>query len=341
MSNDTSGTVPGSVYIYEPNRAASIFFAAAFLASGLFHVWQCLWYHHWKVTALLPFSCALLTAAFATRAYGAFNHYDDAQVYTASTLLMYMSPPLLQLSNFLLLARLFHFVPYFSPMHPSRMLVTFASLAAVIELLTIAGTAYLTNRDLPDKSLRVGDTLAKAALVVQLLVAGLFFLLAGIFHRCCRAGGIRTPRVTYPLVAAYGSMVLLVGRTVYRMVEHFGSPLLSTRVLAEEPLSLGPAVRYEWYFYVFDAALVLLAVVVWNVVHPGRFLPEDPRRYLAQDGVTVLTGPEWKDSRSLTETFFDPFAMLTTRGGHQKQFWEHNGYALGAARRGAGTTRRT
>jgi hypothetical protein len=48
-------------------------------------------YQYLRATAVLPFGCALLAAAFATRAFGAF-HYDDAQVYTASTLLTYMSP---------------------------------------------------------------------------------------------------------------------------------------------------------------------------------------------------------------------------------------------------------
>ncbi len=248
--------------------------------------------------------------------------------------------PVLELANFLILSRLFHFVPYFAPMHPTRMLVTFACLAAVIELLTIAGIAYLSNRDLPDKSLTLGDTLTKASLVVQLLVVSLFYLLAGTFHYCCRTGGIKAGSVVWPLAASYASMGLLMARTLYRMVEHFGNPLVSTKTL-EEPLTLGPAVRYEWYFYVLDASLVLVAVVVWNAVHPGRFLPADAQKYLAQDGVTVLKGPEWKDSRSLTETFFNPFAMLTARGGHQKQFWEHNGYALGTVRRGTGVPRRT
>ncbi len=247
--------------------------------------------------------------------------------------------PVIELVNFLILARLFHFVPYFAPMHPTRMLVTFASLTAVIELATIAGIAYLTNRDLPDKSLGVGDNLTKASLVLQLLVISLFFMLAGIFHRCCRAGGIKVHSVIWPLLTSYASMVLMLGRTIYRMVEHFSNPILS-KELEAQPLSLSPVIRYEWYFYVFDASLVLIAVAAWNAVHPGRLLPEDPRKYLAQDGVTVLKGPGWKDSRSLTETFFDPFAMLTTRGGHQKQFWETNGFALGTVRRGNGTPRR-
>ncbi len=264
---------------------------------------------------------------------------DKASVARRARLTHERPSPVIELANFLILGRLFYFVPYFAPMHPARMLVTFASITGVVELATIAGIAYLTNRGLPDKSLMLGDSLTKASLVLQLLSISLYFLLAGIFHRCCRTGGIKAHSVIRPLATSYASMVLMLGRTIYRMVEHFGSPLLS-KELEAQPLSLSPAVRYEWYFYVFDASLVLVAVAAWNIMHPGRLLPEDDRRYLAQDGMTVLKGPGWKDSRSLTETFFDPFAMLTARGGHQKQFWEHNGFALGTVRRGNGTPRR-
>lgn len=243
------------------------------------------------------------------------------------------------MANALILARIFYFVPYYAPMHPSRMLATFASLTAVIELLAATGVAFLANPNLPDKTSNIGDTMAKASLVVELFTIVVFFLLAWLFHRCCRAGRITNPIVIRPLMVSYASMLLLLARTIYRTVEHFGSPSLNKAI--GHPETLGPAVRYEWYFYVFDAALMLIAVVIWNIWHPGRYLPQDRRKYLAQDGMTVLDGPDWKDARPLTETFFDPFAMLTTRGGHQKQFWEHNGYAMGNTRRGGARTRRT
>lgn len=321
------------------------------------------YYKSWAVTALLPFFCALLSAGYATRGYGAY-HYDDPQVYTASILLIYAAPygpapspptyfalgcsglkdfrepnltnhgppnsPLLQLTNHLILTRLFHFVPYFAPMHPSRTLVVFATLTPVIELLTIAGIAYLTDRTAPDKSLVIGGTLTKASLVLQLIVTVAFLLLAGVFYNSCRGGRIRNPRVTRPLLIGVTSMVLVFGRTVYRMVEHFGVPASREGL---DPLSLDPVVRYEWFFYVFDAAFMLLATVLWNVGHSARYLPENPRMYLAQDGKTILKGPGWNDSRSKTETIFNPFAGLKSDNGRQKKFWEQNGYNMRRVRR--------
>lgn len=48
-------------------------------------------YKYFRVNAYLPFCCPLFAAGFALRAYGAF-HYGNAQVFIASTFLIYMSP---------------------------------------------------------------------------------------------------------------------------------------------------------------------------------------------------------------------------------------------------------
>lgn len=171
----------------------------------------------------------------------------------------------------------------------------------------------------------ISDSMMKASLIVQILIVSIFFLMAGIFHYCCRAGGIGSPKVMRPMAVLCTSMALVLGRTLYRIAEQFS---IAPNPSALDPSSLSPVVLNEWYFYVFDAALMLIGLVLWNVWHPRRYLPQSQTRYLAQDGVTVLKGPGWKDSRSLTETFLDPFAAMTNRGGHKKLFWEHNGYAL-------------
>ncbi|KAK4035344.1 hypothetical protein C8A01DRAFT_48440 [Parachaetomium inaequale] len=279
--------------------------------TGLFHLGQCIYYRPWSVTALLPSSCALLAAGFATRSYGTF-HYEDPQVYTASILLLYASPPLLQWINYLILNRRFYFVFYFAPMHPARMLVDFATLTAVIELLIIGGWPTLPTGMHP-----------------TVLETADLFMLAGIYQSYYRGCRIKSPRVMRSLFVSYARMLFILGRAIYRAVEHFGVPASRTDL---DPLSLKPVVRYEWYFYVFDAALVFLAIALWKVGHLSRYLPDDPRMYLAQDGARVLKEPGWNDSQSKTEAIFNPFAMLKGNDGNQKKFWEQNGYNMGTVR---------
>lgn len=45
----------------------------------------------WKITGLLPFTAVIFTAGFLTREIGAY-HYDDSNLYIASTILIYMAP---------------------------------------------------------------------------------------------------------------------------------------------------------------------------------------------------------------------------------------------------------
>ena len=174
--------------------------------------------------------------------------------------------------------------------------------------------------------------MTKASLILQLLLVAVFFLMITIFHYCCRRSGItKSTRVTRPLAILYTAMTLILARTLYRTIEHFTVPANPSTV---NPSSLlPPIVLHEYFFYIFDAAPMLLALIIWNVFHPRGYLPADSARYLAQDGKTELKGPGWKDSRSLTETFMNPFASLTNRGGHEKPFWERNGYVLGTGGR--------
>jgi len=210
-------------------------------------------------------------------------------------------------------------------MHPARLQVSIASITFVTELLTITGIAFLSNpSSLPEKSLQAGDSMVKGSLILMVLTTGLSAFLTGVIQYCCYAGSIRSPKVMRPLLFLWVSYGIVLGRTIFRLVQHFGNPVLGL----ESADGLGPSLREEWYFYVFDAGLLLASSVVWNVWHPRRYLPRSTTTYLAQDGKTDLKGPGWKDTRSLTETFLDPFASLTARGGHKKPFWEHNGYAL-------------
>ncbi|KAM7201277.1 hypothetical protein V8F33_003377 [Rhypophila sp. PSN 637] len=326
--------VPGSVYFYAPNKGAAIFFTVAFAVSGLYHVWQCFYFKCFKLTTLLTLSCAVLTTAYATRAYGSV-HYDDTQVYTASTLLLYIAPPIFQLANLQILGRLYYFVPYFALMHPARMFLTFASITAVIEILAVMGVAYLSNRSLPEKSTQMGDAMAKASLVLQLIQIAITLLMVITFHHVSRQGKItKSPRVTRPLAILYTTTGLLLLRTLYATFYHFATPANPTRALQDQNgPALPPILFGEVYFLVLDSTPILLSTILWNIFHPRSYLPADDTRYLAQDGRTELKGPGWKDSRSLTETFMNPFASLTHRAGHEKPFWERNGYAFGRSGR--------
>ncbi|KAH8648539.1 RTA1 like protein-domain-containing protein [Xylariales sp. PMI_506] len=316
MSNTTT---IDSIYIYHPTPVAPPIFAALFLGSLITHLWQCYQYKSWKWTSLHPFCCLLFIAGYILREYGAFN-YDirnatDIYLYMASTALIYMAPPLLELANYHVLGRILYFVPYLSPLHPGRVLTSFGALSVVVEVLNAIGASYSLNPALPENLRTAGTALAKASLIIQIVVIGLFAVLAGLFHRRCAAavaGGLHRHRgIRVPLNTLYVSMALILVRCVYRTVEYFSmSPSGSSIATAAD---LSPVVTHEWYYWVFEASLMLLNSLLWSVWHPARYLPRNKNVYLERDGVTEVEGPGWDDDRSFWVTLMDPFGMMKTK----------------------------
>jgi hypothetical protein len=152
----------------------------------------------------------------------------------------------------------------------------------------------------------------KAGLLLQIGVIALFCIITSIFHRRCIKGTITSQKVQGPLVTLYISMTLILIRTIYRIIEHFGISTIPAKPAPDwDPMTLSPILRYEWFFWVFEASL-------YHV-------------YLAQDGLTELRGPGWKDDMPWFMTFIDPCGMTAavTGGGRRKEkpFWETDTHA--------------
>lgn len=217
-------------------------------------------------------------------------------------------------------------MPHLSPIHPGRVLTTFATISAVVEALNGNGASYSANTSLPQSQQDVGKALLKAALLIQLGVVALFLSLAITFHRRVRSAGIRSANLDKVLYTLYASSALLTARTIYRTVEYFS--LAQIRVGAGggavDPAAYGPEVRYEWFFYVFEATLMVCNAWLWNFRHPRKYLPKSTKVYLSRDGVTEVTGPGYKDTRNFFVTLVDPFdlaGLIRGRDG-QTRFWD-------------------
>ena len=235
--------------------------------------------------------------------------------------------PLLELANYNILGRILYYVPYHSPIHPGRVITTFAFISFVVEALNGNGAAYSANQSLPEDKQEIGRSLLKAALLIQVIVLVLFVLLAATFQRRCLKAGIRNRDLHNVLYTLYASTALVGIRTIFRVVEywsiaelHFGEGM--------DPMTLSPIIRYEWFFYFFEAALMLMNHIMMNIRHPRKYLPKSTKTYLAQDGVTEVTGPGYKDSRHFLITLVDPFDLygLMKGKGKEDRFWEQNGF---------------
>ncbi|KAI1475723.1 hypothetical protein F4774DRAFT_421363 [Daldinia eschscholtzii] len=268
MANPYAGI---NFWIYPPNRAAAIIFTVAFFMTGALHFWQCYRNKFFRVTGLFAAAGLLYVIGFAFRVNGAFGNWDQLGPFVVSVALIYVSPPLLSLANYEILARVFYYVPHLSPMGPSTVLSTFALLSVVIEGINGVAASFIAN---PKSDPGSGTALMWAALALQLAIIVFFMVLAGSFHlRCVRTGIAGTKAIRYPLTTLYVSMGLILMRTIYRGVEHSVITVANT----------------EWPFYVFEAFLMFVNTLMWNVLHPSRFLPANFRTHLTSDGLTEVT----------------------------------------------------
>ncbi|KAK3985861.1 RTA1 domain-containing protein [Cladorrhinum sp. PSN332] len=294
-----------SLFIYAPNKIAPFIFAIAFAISAVFHIWQCHRYKSWKLLGLHPLCAVLFTTGYALRTYGAHNYLYSTTtklpliIYILSQVFIYVCPPLLELSNYHVLAHLFFYVPYFSPLPPSRVLATFGGLMLIVELLNALGVALAANPSSSPTTQSLGGNLVIAAISLQVLIILIFICLAAVFHRRFSKAKIRSKNVNAVLFTLYGSMLLIFVRCMYRVVEHAGNTKVELDDI-EALRRLSPLLRYEAYFYVFEAGLMLVNSVLWNIWHAGRYLPREVHVYLGRDGREVM-GEKEVDFRSRWE----------------------------------------
>ena len=85
--------VEGSYWIYAPTKGVSVAFAVLFAISGILHIWQNnIKYRSWRIGFLLPWAATLFVGGFCLREYGAY-HYGDLNIFIASTVMLFLAPP--------------------------------------------------------------------------------------------------------------------------------------------------------------------------------------------------------------------------------------------------------
>ncbi|RSM15719.1 hypothetical protein CDV31_004818 [Fusarium ambrosium] len=274
--------VPYSLYVYAPNKGAPIFFTIAYAISTIFHIWQCHRYKAWKLVGMHCLCGVLFTAGYAMREYGAYSYlYKTATkmpliIFITSQVCIYICPPLLELVNYHVLGRIFYYVPYCAPIAPGKVLATFGGLMGIVELLNSLGVSLSANTSSTPEKQALGSHLTIAAISLQLIIIVIFVYLAYMFQRRCAKANVQSPAVKTLLTTLYMS-----GNRQCRVTHDTQSH---------------PTLRS--LLYIFEAVLMLINSILWNIWHPGRFLPKDYHIYLSQDG-TEVEGEEDSDDRPL------------------------------------------
>jgi hypothetical protein len=311
-----------SYWIYVPVKGASIAFAILFLISGSLHIWQnVLKYRSWRIGFLFPWAAALFVAGFCLREYGAYHPFDtdpnsknNLAIFIASTVMLFVAPPVYSGALYFIFGRILYYLPYLSPMHPGRVWTTFIALDLVVGIIAGNGASYASNSSNTPSQIKLGFNLAKASLILQLVMFLAFVSLIAIFHRRCITAQLFNARTKTIISLLYTSSLLILLRNTFRTATFFYSPL-------------SPCNRTEAFFWVFEATPMLINTYMMNVFPPAKYMPANHKIYLAKDGKTELEGPGMVDKRPFLLSLFDPFDLVGVimKRDSKNRFWERDG----------------
>lgn len=117
-----------------------------------------------------------------------------------------------------------------------------------------------------------GENVIMGGLAVQLIFFSVFVIVATLFHyrihqnpteksmsTCISRSGWRNPNWETTMVGLYIASILILIRSVFRMIEYAGG-------------NDGYLMSHEAFSYVFDAMLMFFAMIVISVLHPSKVL---------------------------------------------------------------------
>ncbi|KAI9775218.1 MAG: hypothetical protein M1835_005887 [Candelina submexicana] len=324
------------LYPYSPNRVLPAIFATIIALSLSLHIFQNFRYRFWRITFFLIWGGLVFTSGWILRAISA-QHPENLNLYISQTVLILAGPPIYAAAEYNILSRLMNYLPMHAALNPNRVVLLFIYIGAAVESLTAAG-ASKTATNPPGTSKHVsGGTLISVSLVLQGVLELFFIRFVWDLHRRCKRTEMLAPNIRSVFIMLYGTSCLILLRCIFRAAESFSKYRKNCN-----SLNCGNVTNNEWYLYVFEAAPMVVYTVWLNIIHPGRFLPANPKRYLDPDGQTELEGPGWIDNRPTWLTFVDLFDVRGAMKGRdpEAEFWkrpeqlrrcEDGSFALGTA----------
>ncbi|CAM1501207.1 Fc.00g103690.m01.CDS01 [Cosmosporella sp. VM-42] len=241
-------------------------------------------------------------------------HPGNLPIFIIQSIFIYLAPPIYSAAEYNTLGRLMHYLPMHSIVNPNRIVYIFVFLGSLVEVLTAIGSSWMAGaQGKDDQDLYVkGATCISIAVVLQALVELAFILMVGILHYRCVRAKMLSRNVRTVFIMLYGTSILILIRCVFRSVESF-----QLRSILDDGGDKNAALlKHEWPLYVFETIPVVLYTYWLNVIHPGRFLPNNQRQYLDFDGQTERMGPGWIHKRHWIMFIADPFdfiGMLTMK----------------------------
>ncbi|KAI6750575.1 hypothetical protein HG530_014856 [Fusarium avenaceum] len=264
-------------YRYEPSLPASIIFIVIFALSSALHLFQIIKTRTWF---FLPFLVGSVfeTVGFIGRVIGAEEAPDYTfGPYVLQTLLLLLGPTCYAASIYMILGRYIRQLKgeQFSLIRPSWLTKIFLLGDVISIALQGIGGGKLVNADtLDDRT--TGENIIIGGLVVQLLFFGLFIAVTGLFHfRFARYSTARPSNWQRLIVVVYVASVLILIRSIFRMIEYIGG-------------HDGELQSKEVYVLVLDAIPMAIVSFGLNIFHPSKYMQSTRKSLIDSDSEIAL-----------------------------------------------------
>ncbi|KAM5350559.1 hypothetical protein ACJ41O_007064 [Fusarium nematophilum] len=298
---------PDNLFGYNANEILPIITAVVIGISLVGHTIQNNRYKFWRVTFFLFYAGLFYVFGWVFRIISV-RKPDNLALFMIQSIFIYLAPPVYSAAEYNTLGRLMHYLPMHAVINPNRVVYIFVFLGSLVEVLTAIGASWMAagnGRQDNDRYVQ-GATFMAIAVVLQGVVEIGFIIMVGIIHHRCVNSKMLPKNVRTLFIMLYGTSLLIIVRCVFRAVETFQlRALLDGGGNKDEAL-----LKHEWPFYVLETIPVALYTYWLNIVHPGRYLPNDLRQYLDFDGKTERMGPGWIHKRPWYEFIADPFDFI-------------------------------
>ncbi|KAJ4269813.1 hypothetical protein NW762_001482 [Fusarium torreyae] len=273
LEPDENGYLPPGTcnanWNYYPSFAAAVAFAILFAALTAVHVWQAARYKKsWCWVIIM--AGIWETTAFTFRAIST-KHQQSTGVLLVFNIFILLAPIWVNAYAYMTLGRM---VYYFIPSHSlARMpAVTLAAIFVGLDILSfivqLVGGSMAGPGSPPDEQMKAVH-IYMGGIGLQEFFIVIFVALCIIFQRNMHKleqgqkgiKGFFTSDWGMLLSTLYFSLAMISVRIIYRLVEFSGG-------MGQD----NALTTHEIYFYILEAAPMFLALLAFNVVHPGRIM---------------------------------------------------------------------
>ncbi|KAL4744507.1 hypothetical protein BDW72DRAFT_188365 [Aspergillus terricola var. indicus] len=272
-----NGYVPpggcGNIHMYEASFAAPVLFSVLFGLTTIFHIVQAIMFKKRYAWVVIMGSLWELIA-FIMRSLFAKNQSSDAY-NTPFTIFFLLAPIWVNAFLYMTLGRLIYF---FLPsgrlggIGAKRFGHIFVWLEILAFIIQLVGAAFTTDTEASQETIMRGVHIYMGGIGVQelfiLIFTGLFIHLQRKMGEMERQGNLDAEKIgrgsipwRWLFYAIYASLFLITVRIIFRLAQYADGTNIDN-----------PALRNEWFEYVWDAAPIFICLAILNVAHPGRVL---------------------------------------------------------------------